>query len=355
MDRDGAGRGEDPEGARHLGADAGETGAQPLHANRRRSGTRARGGNRASGPEARERHGDQGRPGQDPGLRVGEADANGRGRRGRLAAANGDGDLARSRPRHGLLHVAGAGVRASAGLSVGSVLAGRDGLRDGDGQARVREGERSRHTLGDPARGTAAADPGGAAGSAAAFLGGRALPGQGAGGSLRVHEGPRPRPGESARPSLASELVGFDSRRAVLAASLVAPADRCGTPSRRSGVGRLRVAASAPGAAPLPPPDVSARSNRRRAFCAGWANRRLRRRLGRETVPALLHTNRLHGGDASAVRGGQHLLDLRVRNDGALPRRKPRGGLARGRSGSRAPGGCADRRSGRPTGGAWLS
>ena len=65
-------------------------------ADRRGPGQGARGGDRAPGPEARERHGDEGRAGQDPGLRPGEADVEAVGQRRRVEPSDDDGDDARA-------------------------------------------------------------------------------------------------------------------------------------------------------------------------------------------------------------------------------------------------------------------
>ncbi len=98
---------------------------------------------RASGPEARERDGDEGRAGQDPGLRSGEAvGPDLRRERRRVAAADGDGDEPRDRAGDGRLHVAGAGLGQGGGLPVGPVRTRLDALRDGDGTAGVPEEDR---------------------------------------------------------------------------------------------------------------------------------------------------------------------------------------------------------------------
>ena len=95
-------------------------------------------GHRASGPEARERDGDGGRARQDPGLRSGQADAAGLERRRPAAGAD---DL-RSDPGgrhrgHRRLHVSRAGDGSVDRLSLGSVFARLDPLRDGDRPAGV--------------------------------------------------------------------------------------------------------------------------------------------------------------------------------------------------------------------------
>ena len=138
------------------GRSADEEAASDRDADRGGSGQGARGGDRASGPEARERDGDEGRAGEDPGLRPGEADLDDVGQRGGLAASDDDGDDAGGGRRDGRLHVAGAGERGGAGLSVGPVLARVDPVRDGDGEEGVPEEDGHRHARGDPERGPGA-------------------------------------------------------------------------------------------------------------------------------------------------------------------------------------------------------
>ena len=75
----------------------------------RRPGEGARGGDRSSRPEAGERHGDEGRLRQDPGLRSGEADAAGLERRGATRRRRCRCDGAGRRHGDGRLHVARAG------------------------------------------------------------------------------------------------------------------------------------------------------------------------------------------------------------------------------------------------------
>ena len=98
----------------------------------------ARLGHRASGPEARERDGDGGRARQDPGLRPGQADAAGLGRRRPAAGADDLGsDPGGSHRGHRRLHVSRAGDGSAGRLSVGSVLVRLHSLRDGDRPAGV--------------------------------------------------------------------------------------------------------------------------------------------------------------------------------------------------------------------------
>ena len=71
---------------------------------------RARGRDRPSGPQARERDGHEGRAREDPGLRAGEADGGRVGQRRGLAAADGHRHEPGRRDGDGRVHVAGAGA-----------------------------------------------------------------------------------------------------------------------------------------------------------------------------------------------------------------------------------------------------
>ena len=133
---------------------AGTPAGPPTPADRRagggRAGQGARGGDRSSGLEARERDGDRGRSRQDPGFRAGEADAAGW-QRGdsddgadRLRSDAGGSDR-----RHGRVHVARTGDWWTDRLSVGPVFVRLDPVRDGDRPASVPEGIGSRDDDGD--------------------------------------------------------------------------------------------------------------------------------------------------------------------------------------------------------------
>ena len=110
----------------------------------------AREGDRAPGPEARQRLHHAGWPGQDPRLRPGQGNGYGPGGRGN-ALADGLG-LYRARDGHGHcgLHVAGAGPRPRARSSVRHLLVRNGPLRNAHGPRAVSERDGGRDDDGDP-------------------------------------------------------------------------------------------------------------------------------------------------------------------------------------------------------------
>ena len=140
-----------PAGAAGRGRAAGEEAARGRGADRRRPGQGARGGDRAPGPEARERHGHQGRLRQDPRLRPGQALRRAAGRRAPAApTAIHAGDAARA-PSWARSATCRRSRRAASPSDFRSdqFSLGLDPLRDGDGQARLPEGDRRRDAGGD--------------------------------------------------------------------------------------------------------------------------------------------------------------------------------------------------------------
>src|SRR5262249_17295816 len=108
----------------------------------------------AAGLGGREGGGDEGRAGEDPGLRAGETDAGGGGGGSGGPVADDDAsDGARDDPGDGRVHVAGAGERRTSRLSVGPVFVRIDSVRDGDGQESVRACDGGPGALGDHQRG----------------------------------------------------------------------------------------------------------------------------------------------------------------------------------------------------------
>ena len=98
---------------------------------RARPGRGPREGDRAPGPEAREPLRDQGRAGEDPGLRPGQAPAGARPARSSRRRRDGfHRDRRGCRPRHRRLHVARAGQRGSRGPSVRHLRLRNGALRD---------------------------------------------------------------------------------------------------------------------------------------------------------------------------------------------------------------------------------
>ena len=182
-------------------------------ADRGGSGQGARGGDRASGPEARERDGDEGRAGEDPGLRPGEADFEDIGQRRGLSPSDDDGNDAGGSGGDGGLHVAGAGERPGSGLPVGPVCAGVDSVRDGDGEEGVSEENGDRHAGGDTERGAGADRGGKPPGASAPAVDLRAVPGEGAGGSVRLDSGPGAGAGDGAGPRVGGVAGGYRTRR----------------------------------------------------------------------------------------------------------------------------------------------
>ena len=155
---------------------------------RERPGAGARGGHRPPGPEARERHGLEGRAREDPRLRAGQAACPSRADAGSGKATL---TLRGLRRRDRRLHVPGAGGGPARGLPLGPVLVRLDPLRDGDrrGAFQKKTGvETLSAILNEEPRPDRRAQPGRA--SDAAALGHRAVPGQGSGGSLRLYAGP---------------------------------------------------------------------------------------------------------------------------------------------------------------------
>ena len=111
----------------------GEAGPRDRHGPGRGAGRRSRQGHRPPGPEARQRHGDEGRTGQGPGFRAGQ-DHPGR-RRGRPRLGDGH---RRPDPRgrgdgDGAVHVPGAGFGPEGRPADRHLLTGHPALRDGDG------------------------------------------------------------------------------------------------------------------------------------------------------------------------------------------------------------------------------
>ncbi len=88
------------------------------------------------------------------------------------------------------------------GLSVGPVLARRDPLRDGVGEAGVRAPDAGADALGDHRRRAGAAGRGCAEDVDEPRLDRRAVPGEGSGGAVRLDEGPGARPRGAAGPLL---------------------------------------------------------------------------------------------------------------------------------------------------------
>ena len=161
---------------------------------RARPGRGPREGDRAPGPEAREPVRDQGRAGQDPGLRPGQAPAGAR--PGRPSRRRGDGfhrDRGGRRPRHRRLHVARAGPGRSRRPSVRHLLLRRGALRDALGPAAVLGRDQRRGDDGDPQGRPAGA--GGSRRSSRIGARGEALPREATRGALPVGAGHRLRPG----------------------------------------------------------------------------------------------------------------------------------------------------------------
>ena len=148
-------------------------------------------GHRAPGPQAREPHGHERRPGEDPRLRPREADAGGLAgldRRRRRA------DRRRHPAGHGAVHVAGAGADPFGGPPLRPVHAGDDPLRDGHRPAGLSPRLRERDARRDHVRRARAGgrhQPGRPRGPPARH---RHLPSEGAPEALRDHERSRPRP-----------------------------------------------------------------------------------------------------------------------------------------------------------------
>ncbi len=146
-------------------ADPPGTGAAPLAQGDRAGGPGgagprggAREGGRPSRSQAGQPLGDEGRTAQDPRLRARQA-APAPGVRAELAAGDrgarhgrGGLDRARDDPRHGRLHEPGAGARRERRRAERPVLVRRGPVRDADGDARLRAGQRHRDAGGDPAR-----------------------------------------------------------------------------------------------------------------------------------------------------------------------------------------------------------
>ena len=139
--------------ARLLGRVApGAQGDRLRRPDRQGPGGGAREGHRPPGPEAREPVPDEGRAGQDPRLRPGEAEA---GRRGERSDGRGNGlrrHGAGCRPGDDRLHGARAGAREARGQAVRPLLLRDDPLRDALGPARVPRRHGGRHDHGDPDR-----------------------------------------------------------------------------------------------------------------------------------------------------------------------------------------------------------
>ena len=279
LDRDGAGRRQDAAGAAGLRRAAGEAPAPARHLRRRGPGQGARGGDRAPGPEARERHGHQGRAGQDPGLRPGEADLDHvRERRG-LGPADDDGDDTGCRGRDGRLHVAGAGERRGSRFPLGSVLLRVGPLRDGDGQARLPEEDRHRHAGRDPEHGAGADRAAQSASAGPAALDRRALPRERSRESLRLDQGPGARARHGPRPPVRGRNVRRVNRDRSAApfSSRFRARDHGDRACDRGPRGSLVVAAEERLGAPVPAGDVSEGEHLQRSVWAGRPDHRLQR------------------------------------------------------------------------------
>ena len=123
LPRDGAHRRHEPARAARLRAARGQEAARRRRPDRRRPRQGARRGDRPPGPEARERHGHEGRLREDPRLRPGEALRGAHGQGVRRPDGDPPGDAARDRDGNGRLHVPRAGERPRGRLPVGPVFA----------------------------------------------------------------------------------------------------------------------------------------------------------------------------------------------------------------------------------------
>ena len=187
------------------------------------SGQGSRRRDRASGPEAREPHGDPRRIRQDPRLRPGQARAHGLRGLARNGTSHGvAGDRGRDDPGHRRVHVARAGQRGAGGLPVRSVLLRLDPLRDDHRRARLRALDSRADALRDHRIGAGSAGHGGSQDARPARLDRRAVSLEGSRGAIRLDHGPGARSGGAARPRLGH--LDFRRRAAGRApASPVAP------------------------------------------------------------------------------------------------------------------------------------
>ena len=151
-------------------------------------------GDRPPRPQAREPLRHQGRAGEDPGLRPGQAPAGARPARSSRRGRDGfHRDRGGRRPRHRRLHVARAGQGGSRRPSVRHLRLRVGALRDAVGPAAVCGRDRRRGDDGDPQGGPAGAGESGR--SCRARAGGEALPREATRGALPVGAGHRLRPG----------------------------------------------------------------------------------------------------------------------------------------------------------------
>ena len=243
-------------------------------------------------------------------------------------------DARRNGAGHGGLHVAGAGLGRAPGLSVGSVLAGLDALRDVDGAEGVPEEDGGGDDVGDHPGGAGARREAAPGSSAAGALDAGSVSRQGSRGALRLDRGSRPGSRERAGPHLGSlERRGGDACRDGKARPASDPA-----PGSRGRAGRgldsgwvargARLVERTTGVAHVPATDVPPGPARQCAFRPGRSDGRLRSAVARGSRGSMqLYQTRLGNPESRTFDFRGDILAISSSNELAIDPVSSRGAL----------------------------